>query len=228
MFPFDPEKAVICMANSNGPFLVPINMMGWVEGMVAMLEEPEEYKALVDAVTDFICEYIGYLGTYFHPDIIYSGDDVASGTGPFISEEIYDEIFADNFKRIADAIHEQGALAEFHCCGDCQWVIDKEVEAGFDICQLPMPNDDLIARLAKYKGRLAMTGGWDRKGPGFEAGASEEVVRESVRTAIDTYGSEGGLIFWDGGIIMDTDENKQKMAWLMDEVRKYGREVYQS
>lgn len=225
-FPFDPNKATICMANTNGIFLTPINMMGWVDGMVAMMEEPEEYKALVDALTDFLVEYIGYLGKYFHPDIIFSGDDVAAGTGPFVSEETYDEIFQPNFKRIADAIHEVGALAEFHCCGDCRWVIDKEVEAGFDICQLPMPNDDLVARMAKYKGRLAMTGGWDRKGPGFEPGASEEVVRQSVRDAIDTYGKDGGLIFWDGGIILDSDENKQKMDWVMDEVRTYGAKVY--
>ena len=226
MFPFDPDKATICMANTNGIFLTPINMMGWVDGMVAMMEEPEEYKALVDALTDFICDYIEHLGKYFQPDIVFSGDDLSAGTGPFISEDVYDEIFADNFKRIADTIHGIGALAEFHNCGDNQWLLDKEVEAGFDICQLPMPSDDLKERLAKYKGRLAMTGGWDRKGPGAEDGVSEEVLRESVRVALDDYGKDGGLIFWDGGIIMNSEESIKKLGIINDEATKYGHEIY--
>ena len=85
---------------------------------------------------------------------------------------------------------------------------------------------DLKARMEKHKGRLAMTGGWDRHGEASVYGASEEVVRASAHTAIDEWGADGGLIFWDGGIILSDDENKQKTEWLTDEVVKYGHEVY--
>lgn len=223
---YDPDKVTIAMANTAGIFLVPIDMMGWVDGMCAMLEEPEEYQALIDALTDFICEYIEYLGKYIKPDIIFSGDDVAAANGPFISEETFDTMFKKGFKQIADAIHSVGALAEFHCCGNCQWVIDKEVECGYDIAQLPVPNEDLIERMKRFKGKIAITGGWERHGEAGKEGASEEVVRQSVHTAIDTFGKDGGLIFWDGGIICNNDENKKKLEWLMDELHKYGHEVY--
>ncbi len=224
---YDPDKVTICMANTAGIFLVPINMMGWVDGMVTMMEEPEEYEALVSATADFICEYIDYLGKYFHPDIIYSGDDVAAANGPFISQECFATMFKPYFTKIADKIHEVGALAEFHCCGNCQWVIDEEVDCGYDIAQLPVPNDDLIERMEKFKGKLAMTGGWVRHGRAGEQGALEDVVRQSVHTAIDTFGADGGLIFWDGGIIQNNEDNNKKMGWLMDELHKYGHEVYQ-
>ena len=223
---YDPDKVDIAMANTAGIFLVPIDMMGWVDGMCAIIEEPEEYAALVNAVTDFICEYIEYLGKYIRPDIIFSGDDIASSVGPFISKETFDEFFKDNFKRIADKIHEVGALAEFHCCGNCQWVIDEEIDCGYDICQLPVPNDELVEAKKKYGKRLVITGGWERHGEAGMDGAPEEVVRESVRKAIDTYGADGGLIFWDGGIIQNTEENKKKFEWLMDELHTYGKEVY--
>lgn len=222
---YDPNKADVWFVG-NGIFLTPINMMGWVEGMCAMLEEPEEFKALVDAETDFHCEYIHYLGKYYHPDILTSGDDICAAGGPFFGKEEWDYFFKEPFTRICDAIHEAGALAEFHDCGDCQWTLDETIACGFDIMQLPVPNKTLEEQKARYGNRLVLTGGWVRHGPAGVAGAPEEVVRQSVRDAIDTYGRDGAFIFWDGGIILNNDANRQKMEWLLDELHSYGAEVY--
>ena len=220
------DKATICMANTHGIFLAPVNMLGWVEALVAMVEEPEEYGAFVDRLTDFTIEFVELLGEHFHPDIIFSGDDFASGTGPFISRETFGSLFADNLRRIAETIHGTGALAEFHCCGNCQWLIDEMVACGYDIAQLPMPNEALHESMERHRGRLAMTGGWDRQGPASKPGAPEEVVRQSVHEAIDTWGTDGGLVFWDGGIIPNNDGDRLKLEWLMDELHSYGRTVY--
>jgi len=130
------------------------------------------------------------------------------------------------FIKIIDAIHEGGAMAEFHNCGNNQWLIDEYMEIGVDICQLPEPNEDLLRAKEKYGSRLVLTGGWDRHGEGAMPGAPEDVVRKSVRDAIDIYGKDGGLIFWDGGICGTSDDSKQKMAWVLDELAKYGSVVY--
>ena len=223
---YDPDKVDICMANTAGIFLIPINMMGWVDGLCQIYENPEELEALVSALTDFLVELIGYMGKYFHPDIIFSGDDVAAGNGPFLSQETFQQLYKPYFKKIADAIHEQGALAEFHCCGDNGYLIEEILDMGYDICQLPVPNDSLRADKERFGNRLVITGGWERHGDAGVPGASEEVVRASVRKAIDDFGAEGGLIFWDGGIIGSSDDSKQKMDWLMDELHDYGSKVY--
>ncbi len=222
----DPEQVNIAMLNTNGIFLIPINMIGWVDGLCAIYEEPEELEAFVSRITDFLVEVVGYFGEYIHPDIVFTGDDVAAGNGPLISMQIWEDMYKPYFKKIIDAVHDIGALAEFHCCGNCQGFIDEFLEIGSDICQLPVPNEALLQSKEKYGNRLVMTGGWDRRSKASLPGAPEDVVRESVHTAIDTYGKDGALIFWDGGVVGSSQDSKQKLAWILDELSIYGKQVY--
>ena len=161
-----------------------------------------------------------------HPDIVFAGDDFASGGGPFLSRNTFRELYAPYLRKISDAIHAIGALAEFHCCGNCQYMVYEFIDCGYDICQLPVPNRELLQAKEKLGSRLVLTGGWDRHGPGNETLASEEVVRQSVRTAVDTYGKDGALIFWDGGICVKSEDAENKRRWVYDEANKYGKSVY--
>lgn len=221
-----PDKVNMAILNTHGIFLIPINMLGWVDGLCSIYEDPEELEAFVSALTDFLCETVKYIGKYFHPDIISTGDDVASATGPFLSKEIWTRMYKPYFKKICDAIKAEGALVEFHCCGNCQYLIEEFLDIGVDICQLPEPNESLLRDKEKYGNRLVLTGGWDRHGPGCMPDAPEEVVRESVRTAIDTYGKDGALLFWDGGICGSSEDAQNKMRWVLDELKIYGHKVY--
>ncbi|KNZ43568.1 hypothetical protein AKG39_00575 [Acetobacterium bakii] len=223
----DSEKVDIAMLNTNGIFLIPIDMIGWVDGLCAIYEEPEELEAFISAITDFLVEIVKYLGEYIHPDIVFTGDDLAAANGPFISKEVWDFMYKPYFKKIIEAIHEIGALAEFHCCGNCQFLIDEFLEIGVDICQLPEPNASLMQKKEQYGNKLVLTGGWDRHSTAAFPGASEEIVRQSVHKAIDAYGKNGGLIFWDGGIVGTSEDSQKKMAWVLDELTKYGKIVYQ-
>ena len=222
----NPDKVNIAILNTMGIFLIPVNMLGWEKALCAILEEPEEMNAFLQAITEFLLEIIKYFGEYIHPDIVFSGDDFAGGSGPFLSPDVFREVYAPYLKQISAAIHEIGALAEFHCCGNCQYVIEEALACGYDICQLPEPNAQLLSDKERFGSRLVLTGGWDRHGPGNIENASEEVVRQSVHTAVDTYGKDGGLIFWDGGIIGSTEDGKNRLAWVYDEARKYGLQVY--
>lgn len=222
----DPDKVDIAMINTNGIFLIPINMMGWTDGLCALIEEPEETEAFISAITDFFVELIEYVGKYFHPDIVMSGDDFAAARGPFISQTVFREMYKPYIQKITKAVHDIGALEEFHCCGNCQYLTKELFDAGVDIMQLPEPNDELLADKMELGSKFVMNGGWDRHGPGCVPGASEEEVRESVRLAMDTYGKDGGLIFWDGGICGTSEDSRQKMAWLVDEAVKYGASLY--
>jgi hypothetical protein len=222
----DPDKVNICLLNTNGIFLIPVNMMGWEDALCTIYEEPEELESCVHAIADFFIELIEYVGKYIKPDIIFSGDDFAAAQGPFISRETFREIYKPHIKRINEAIHKTGALIEFHCCGNCQFLIEEILDADADIMQLPEPNEALLRDKERFGNRLVLTGGWDRHGPGCFPNATEEVVRESVRTAIDTYGKDGALIFWDGGIVGTSEDAQNKTKWVLDEAMKYGRNVY--
>jgi len=223
----DPDKAKIAMLAADSLFLVPVNMLGWVEALCTIYEEPEELEAFITALADYYVKLAGYIIEYYDPDIVVFGDDVANANGPFISREIWTKMYKPHFKRICDAIKSRGKLAEFHCCGKCSpWLIDEILDLGTDIMELPVPDEDLLEAKKKYGSRLVITGGWDRHGPGGQPGASEEVVRESVRKAIDDFGKDGALIFWDGGIAGESEDANNKRMWVYDELEKYGREVY--
>lgn len=222
----DPNKAKVAVLNTAGLFLIPIDMMGWVDGLCAIYEEPEELEAFISAICDFLVELAGYYKKYIKPDIIYTGDDLASRSGPFVSPEIWKKMYKPYFKRIVEACHDAGALCEFHNCGNCDWLIGEYIEIGVDICQLPEPNEQLLKDKERFGGRLVLTGGWDRHGPGSLPGADEETVRQSVRDAVDTYGKDGALIFWDGGIVGTSEDSMNKRRWVDDEIEIYGREVY--
>ena len=217
----DPEKVNIAMLNTHGIFLIPVNMLGWVECLCAIHEEREELESFVAALTDFLVELAGYIGEYIHPDIVFSGDDFAASTGPFVSREVWDELYKPYLIRIMDAIHAHGALAEFHCCGNCGFLIQEFLNVGADICQLPAPDADLKRDKERLGSRLVLTGGWDRQGPGAMPGASEEEVRRSFHTAVEEYGADGALIFWDGGIAGKSEDSRNKFKWLYDELHKY-------
>ena len=210
-----------------GLFLIPINMLGWEEGLCALYEEPEELSAFVNRLGEFLLELVPYIGKYIKPDIIFTGDDFAAATGPFVSKESFREIYKPMLARINQAIHDVGALTEFHCCGNCQFLTADFFDSGADIVQLPEPNPELLADKERMGRRFVMTGGWDRHGPGCMPNAAEEVVRQSVRIAIDTYGKDGGLIFWDGGIVGNGEDAANKMNWVTDEAMRYGAVVYQ-
>lgn len=223
---YTPDKVKLALLNTHGIFLIPVNMLGWVDALCAIHTDREELEAFVSAITDFLVDTVHYIGRYFKPDIISSGDDFAAASGPFLARDVFRELYAPYLRKIVEACKEEGALVEFHCCGNCQYLVDEFVELGVDIVQLAMPNHALTEDKKRYGSRLVMTGGWDRKGPGALPGASEEVVRASVRQAIDVYGRDGAYIFWDGGICGQSDDAKQKMAWVLDELHTYGRTVY--
>lgn len=223
---YDSNKVTIARLNTHGIFLIPVNMLGWEKALCAVLEEPEEMDELISTITNFLLETLDYIEEYIHPDIVFSGDDFAGNGGPFFSKVVFQEAYSPYLRKISERIHQMGALAEFHCCGNCGYLIREMKDLGYDICQLPEPNEALLKDKIELGDKLVITGGWDRRGPGNKEFADENTVRMSVHTAVDTYGKEGGLIFWDGGILGQTDDAKNKRAWVYDEVSKYGSIVY--
>ena len=222
---YEDDKVRIA-GTASGIFTTPVNMMGWVPTLAALYEEPEEMHAFVDAWTDFICESIRYIGEYIKPDIIGQGDDIANTKGMFFGPDIWEEFYQPSFKRIYDTIHEQGCLAEFHCCGNCEDLLDDILDLGVDICQLFPQTPKLVEAKNSNNGAWALTGGFDRQGPGNVTGAPEEVVRQAVRDGIDQVGLNGGLIFWDGGVVGTTEDAMNKLRWIEDELNIYGHQVY--
>jgi uroporphyrinogen-III decarboxylase len=221
----DKSKAVAVM--SEGPFMVLVNAMGFEAGLMAMAEEPEEVMAFFEALTAFQDKALENTLKYYHPiDIVIIGDDVATARDLFISPKTYREMILPFHKRRADIARKYNMPVEMHCCGKAGAIVDDWVNIGVSIWQLGLPISDLVAAQKKYGKKFVINGGWNNTGPAGIPGAAEDVIRQSVRDAIDQLASSGSYVFMGVGVGTSKD-NLQKIAWVEDEARKYGRHYYQ-
>ncbi|MBQ9814534.1 MAG: hypothetical protein IJM53_02460 [Lachnospiraceae bacterium] len=225
----DPNKmmSAMIMPCPGGNFFIPLmNMMGFEEGLISMLEEEEEVASLFEHICQFLEKLEQYMIDYYKPDMVHIGDDIASAGSMFISRPTFERLIKPFFKRLINRAVSQGVAVEWHCCGKCESVVDDYVEMGISTWESAQPMNDLDAIKKKYGNRLILNGCWQGNNPAEYPGASEEVVRKAVRETIDRYAVGGGYSFWDGDPVGPGQDMKNKIAWIADEVRKYGRSFY--
>jgi hypothetical protein len=220
------ETAVI-LGTHVGYFQHLMNFMGFTEGLATMFEEPEEVKALYDYLADFYDEVLRKSLKYYHCDIVSLTDDTAAYQNPFISPEMYRELVKPYHARLANIAHEAGKPVMMHNCGRCEDFIPDWIEfhiSSWNPCQV---SNDLAGIKKKYGNNLVLIGCHDTEGPSVWPGASEEVVRASVRECIDKYAAGGGYIFHASfyGPKGDQDcENKKR--WVGEEYESYRETPY--
>lgn len=224
----DPDKAILIMPNMGGGtiFMPLMNMMGFENGLCALLEEPEECRAFFDCVTSFYEEIIPYLVRYYHPDTIIVGDDLCSAMSPFISMETYRSILRPMYQREIDAVRREGVYAELHMCGKCEPFVYDFAEMGARSWQPAQGLNDLAAIKKRFGNDLIIVGSWNTASPVWQPGTTEDAVRAEVRQCMDRYAAGGGLVFWSGGQMGQSEDQAQKFQWTTDEARKHGKAFY--
>ena len=226
----DPNKAILILPNLGGGtmFMPLMNMMGFADGLCALVEEPEVCKELFAYITDFYEKCIPYVVKYYKPDVYIVGDDLCTAQNSFVSMNIYREIMKPFYQRQIDAVHRAGLPAELHMCGKCEEYVEDFVEMGATSWQPAQGLNDISRLQKKYGKKLIIVGTWSTDGPAEKPDATEEVVRGEVRRCLDTYAADGGVVFWDGGALGAGEDQLQRRAWVNDEMEKYGKTFYQS
>lgn len=224
----NPNKAIGYRTDGcGGNFFIPLmNMMGFEEGLIAICEEPEAVCELYDAVTTITETAMRNLIPRYKPDVVIIDDDMAAATNPFVSVRCFNELYRPFFQRLINVAKEFNLPVEIHMCGKCEPLIEELIGMGVSIWQPAQVSNDLAGLKKKYGNSLILNGGWDSQGPAGLPGASEEVVRQSARTAIDSFAEGGGYVFWDLSPVGQSADMLQKIEWVEDEARKYGRAYY--
>jgi uroporphyrinogen-III decarboxylase len=223
----DPGKARIAMVGIDGIFLLLINLLGWVEGLCTIAEEPETVGEFYDAASDFYAECAKRIVEHIKPDIIGIGDDVANEKGPFISRECFRSLYRPYYRKIIKVAEDAGIPVDFHCCGKDDFLLDEFVDMGVKIVQIPRPYDDVKLWKKRVGTNAVLEGGWDWHSKGGLPNATEKEVRESTREALDLWArNDPAFIFWEGDAIGDGEDMKNKVIWIRDEVARYGKTIY--
>jgi hypothetical protein len=226
------DRSVSCLkvGPDFGPFQQLVGMMGFEGGLMALYEDPEEVKAMLNAMVDYIEPYYTKLFEVYKPDCWAMGDDTCAKMMPFFSPEIYEDIFLPIYKRLSKPAQDNDVPVVFHNCGKEELFLDFMVEFGVEYTEPAQEDNDILAMKEKYKGKLTFMGCWgwgDHIPKGFPE-FDEEEFRQDIRDTIDKYSVGGGYAFAGFPIGQKGEESAAGRAYkiMRDEAHWYGRKVY--
>jgi len=188
--------------------LVPAPMVKYPKGIrdpqrwiMAHLEHPEYIKGIFELQCEIALKNLelSYEAVSDKIDVIMvSGTDFGTQGGPFISPDMYREIYKPFHKRINDWIHKNTSWKTFyHSCGSIVAFLDDFVEAGVDILNpVQTSAKDMDPKMLKerYGDKLVFWGGGVDTQRTLPFGSPEE-VRRQVSERCRIFGKGGGYVF---------------------------------
>ncbi|MHB1152927.1 MAG: uroporphyrinogen decarboxylase family protein [Eubacteriales bacterium] len=131
------DKYVICGGASIFSSLRDARLMA--NALADTVLEPEMVHAFLDRIVTHEEEVIASLGNC-GIDAMMIGDDWGTQDRTFISPDSFAALFAPYYKRIADAVHEQGMSLIMHSCGYILGIIEHLIDMGIDVFQFDQPD----------------------------------------------------------------------------------------
>ncbi|MDR2615943.1 MAG: hypothetical protein LBC28_05120 [Oscillospiraceae bacterium] len=176
-------------------FLTLAALMGFEGALLAMHEEPEEVRALLEHISTFYLEVTKDIFHYVKPDVYILMDDDAAYRAPFFSLETYRELIKPFHKLHCDIALENGAFINRHDCGKSEQFIDDWLELGVREWNPVQISNDCRAIKQKYCGRLALSGCWDSQGELGSKFVDKQKLRDALTEYVDTYAPGGDFTF---------------------------------
>lgn len=177
---WDRENKISYLMLINGIFERTHALMGFEDAMCAMYEEPEEYQALVEAITEYKLKVIDIIGTYYKPDVLCFHDDFGTNDSLMMSVEMWRKFFKEPLRRVIRRAHEHGIIYEHHSCGYIAPIFDELVELGIDAIDPLQPSNPVRELKDRYQDRVTFVGGFDTQNTFDKVGATEEEMRAEV------------------------------------------------
>ncbi|MCL2740877.1 MAG: hypothetical protein FWE70_02050 [Oscillospiraceae bacterium] len=201
-------------------FTRPSMVRGFENFLLDMHERPEFVHCLQEIFTGFYEEEYAraWKECGGKVDVFFVMGDLSSQSGPLFSPAFFDEFVGPYMRRMADRIHELGALFMFHTCGDTYGLIDRMVGCGVDAIDPIQRTSDLMgpeSLKARFGDRVAFHGGIDVQTT-LPYG-SEEEVRAEVRRYVDAFGKGGGYIAASSHLLQH-DTPPENIVAMYDEI----------
>ncbi len=139
----------------NGLFERTADLTSFEDTFCYLLEEEEVLEEFYDALVDWHIELIKIAKEKFNADMILFHDDMGTQRSSFFSEEVFEDIFLPQYKKITDAAHELGMYVCMHSCGCIKRQIPNIIKAGFDAWEGQDTANDKKALIDEYGKDLA-------------------------------------------------------------------------
>ena len=191
---WDRENKISFMMLINGVFERTHALMGFEDAMCAMYEEPEEYQALVDAITEYKLKVIDIIGTYYKPDVLCFHDDYGTNDSMMMSVEMWRKFFKEPLRKIIELAHAHGIIYDHHSCGYIAPIFDDLVEIGINAIDPLQISNPVRVLKDKYQDRVTFVGGFDNQNVFDRVGVTEEEIRAEVVRAYSELAPGGSFV----------------------------------
>lgn len=183
------EKYVACM-KSAGLFERLHYLMAIDNALIALYEEPEAVKELIEYIADWEIEVAKVLVEKLKPDALFQHDDWGTQINSFFSPEAFNEFFVPSYKRIYGFWKEHGVeLIVHHSDSYAANLVPAMIDIGIDVWQGAVQENDIPVLLGEYGGRIAIHGGMDN-GKYDTEDWSQEKIRQGLKELVDACGIE--------------------------------------
>ena len=176
-------------------WLTAVSFMGFENAVLAMYEEPDAFKEMLEYVADFYIEVMKQEIYYCKPDIFGIMDDDSAYRMPFFSVDMYREFFKPLQQRHIDIAHENGMLVTRHDCGKCEQFIPDWIEMDVRAWNPAQVSNDLKGIKAKYGNLLTIEGAWDNQGELGRADCDIQYLKDALAEYVDTFAPGGGFTY---------------------------------
>lgn len=150
------------------------------------LELAENVEAVKAATHQLVAQQMAADKIFIHPDsdAVLWGADFAHKGGPFISPQLFRELFLEPNKARVQQIHQVfGKKVMKHCCGNVHLLLDAFLEIGYDAYQSIQPSAGMdICQLKQSVGRTLTL--WGGVAVEHLVSGTAEDVRKDVRRAM--------------------------------------------
>ncbi|MBR5490075.1 MAG: hypothetical protein IKV79_02260 [Oscillospiraceae bacterium] len=207
------EKKALYMRFGNGIFERLHAFEDFEQAMVDLITEPEECRALFEAIADYKIELFNCIRDVFPLDYIVAADDYGTARGPFFSTALYEATILEPTRRFVKAVQARGTKFIAHCCGKVDAFIPYLVEdLGVDGLEIQDIND-IPNIMAKYGHKILLEYKADANIV-HDDEASGETMKEHIRHIVDTFGAHaiGG-----SGVAMNLQSSFKDKYYLMEE-----------
>jgi len=202
----------------NGMFERLLDISDTAEIFVWLAEEPEDAIAYANAMADYKIKLVDKIIDNWLPvDFFALSDDWGTQKTTFISPAMWERIFYQPTKRIADHIKSRGHYVNVHSCGKIETLVPF-IATFADLWEGQSMNDK-AALSRKYGDRLAFTVNLDQYLLN-DPDVTEDQIVKAVRHAIDTVGENGGMIMASMG------PNEFVASTVINETFAYSRKKY--
>jgi len=168
--------------------------------LMDLAAEPEQVERLLDALMERhlatlekVCRAVGDIA-----DIVRFGDDLGTSAGPFMSPNMYRQLFKPRHTMLCDYVHKHSKMKTFlHSCGSIRALLPDLIEAGYDIINpvqttcLGMEADGLKKDFGKD---ICFWGGGCDTRTVLPTGSPQE-VKDHVKRRLEILMPGGGFVF---------------------------------